>query len=157
MNGLLLPEDIKGDWGLRQLREKGVVASGPTSLLTQDTHGTSAAWYLLTEHFRKHSLFVWHLLLTKNLLFLSPRLLNVMHLEAILISASSCPGEFFVLWLCFVEHPFYSLHWWNRTGRTGSQLQGALLLSVVRAFPLQEQRPRGGVSTNCSKSEIFFQ
>jgi len=53
MNGLLLPEDIKGDWGLRQLREKGVVASGPTSLLTQDTHGTSAAWYLLPEHFRK--------------------------------------------------------------------------------------------------------
>jgi len=42
MNGFLLPEDVKNDRGSRFSREKSVVASGPTSLLTQVTHSSSA-------------------------------------------------------------------------------------------------------------------
>lgn len=56
--------------------------------------------------------------------------------------------------LFLVEYSFFSLHWWNRGGRTGSQLQ-EILLSVVRTIPMQEKRPWGG-QTAVNLRDIFL-
>lgn len=101
MNRLLLPEDIKGAWGLKAPKRKG--SCGIRFNLPPNTgHSqhfsslvSSDGTFYEDTHFW-FGTFHW----PKNLLFLLLRLLNVMHLETIFISASSCPSELFVLWLC---------------------------------------------------------